>query len=289
VLVPDRLQELWKEVDEGRRSREDAEREQQKLLGEYRTRWEGALLERGKTDLRDSLLGEIADYVGGDVQDVDRLCSSAVPALREEWLRTVDPGRRASVEGFYESRTTIHELMQWHSLRDDDGPLAYVLGLEIARSRGVTRCLDFGSGVGSGALLFASAGIDVTLADVSTTLLDFCRWRFQRRARPATFVDLKRSSLPPASFDLVLAMDVFEHLVDPVDAAERLWAALRPGGVLLARIHAEDDAERPHHIVRDFGPTFARMEALGFAETWRDGWLWGHQLFEKPSSQPKPR
>jgi SAM-dependent methyltransferase len=76
---------------------------------------------------------------------------------------------------------------------------------------------------------------------------------------------------------------VFEHLADPVEAAEHLWRALRPGGVLFARIHAEEDPERPHHIVRDFAPTFARLAELGLVETWRDGWLWGHQLFEKTS------
>ena len=281
MLVPDRLREIWKEVDDGRRDWQDAEREQEHLLGEYRTRWESALLESGASDLRTSLLGEIAAYVGCDVEEVSPLCSGAVPALREEWQRTVDPAKRASIEGFYESRTTIYELMEWHSLRDDNGPLAYVLGLDIAQQRGVARCLDFGSGVGSGALLFTKAGIAMTLADVSTTLLEFCRWRLQRGGRAATFIDLKQASLPDASFDMILAMDVFEHLVDPVDAAERLCAALKPGGVLFARIHAEEDLERPHHIVRDFAPTFARMEELGLVEIWRDGWLWGHQLFEK--------
>jgi len=51
------------------------------------------------------------------------------------------------------------------------------------------------------------------------------------------------------------------------------------------RVVAEDDPDRPHHIVRDFAPTFARMRAIGLVETWRDGWLWGHQLFEKRASK----
>ncbi len=77
------------------------------------------------------------------------------------------------------------------------------------------------------------------------------------------------------------AMDVFEHLVDPVETAERLWDALKPGGFLYARISAEYDADRPQHIVQDFGPTFEHMRALGFVEVWRDEWLWGHQVFQK--------
>jgi SAM-dependent methyltransferase len=80
---------------------------------------------------------------------------------------------------------------------------------------------------------------------------------------------------------MILAMDVFEHLAEPERVAEQLWRALRPGGLLFARIHAEEDTDRPQHIVRDFEPTFARMRELGLVETWRDTWLWGHQLFEK--------
>jgi 2-polyprenyl-3-methyl-5-hydroxy-6-metoxy-1,4-benzoquinol methylase len=80
---------------------------------------------------------------------------------------------------------------------------------------------------------------------------------------------------------MVLAMDVFEHLVDPVEAVEQLWRALKQGGLLFARIHAEVDPSHPQHIAEDFGPTFTRMAELGFVEKWRDRALWGHLLFQK--------
>ena len=57
--------------------------------------------------------------------------------------------------------------------------------------------------------------------------------------------------------------------------------ALRQGGLLFARIHAETDPSHPQHIAEDFGPTFARMAELGFVEKWRDRALWGHVLFQK--------
>jgi 2-polyprenyl-3-methyl-5-hydroxy-6-metoxy-1,4-benzoquinol methylase len=281
MFVPDRLRELWSDVEAGRLSAEAFMQEQERLLGRYRGEWERALLEGPDTGLRTGLLREMAAYANTDVDEIERRCSGALADLRGEWEREVDPRQRASIERFYESATTIYELMDWHSLRDDNGPLAYVLGLEIARQRRIGSCLDFGSGVGSGALLFAAAGIHTTLADISSTLLDFCRWRLERRGLEAGFLDLKQVELPEAHFDMILAMDVFEHLADPVDTAERLWRALKPGGLLFARIHAEEDPDRPHHIVRDFEPTFERMRALGLVETWRDGWIWGHQLFEK--------
>lgn len=282
MLLPDRLREMWSEVTAGRLSQEAAMSEQEGLLDGYRAEWRRALLYNGEEDLRTSLLREIASYYGiADLAEVEYQCTHAVELVRHEWEKKVDSGQRASIEGFYESAVMVYDLMGWHSLRDDTGPLAYVIGLEIARMYGVQACLDFGSGVGSGALLFVRAGIETTLADISTSLLNFARWRFARRGLPARFLDLNQVPLPKAAFDMILAMDVFEHLVDPVETVERLWQALKPGGLLFARIHAEEDAERPQHIVRDFGPTFARMHELGLVQTWQDTWLWGHQLFEK--------
>ena len=282
MLLPDCLQVIWEEVDTGRRTLEQATDEQERLLGEYRKTWSQALLRHNETDLRTSLLQEIAAfYEIADLSEIERRCTTAVETMRDEWHEHIDPQQRASIESFYNSATYIYDLMGWHSLREDNGPLAYVLGLEIARERGVKQCLDFGSGVGSGALLFDRAGIEMSLADISTTLLDFSRWRFSQRGLSAQCYNLQLNSLPTGSFDMILAMDVFEHLTDPETTVELLHRALRPGGLLFARIQVEEAGEHPQHIVRDFEPTFAHMRELGLVETWRDAWLWGHQLFEK--------
>jgi 2-polyprenyl-3-methyl-5-hydroxy-6-metoxy-1,4-benzoquinol methylase len=285
VLVPDCLAELWQNVAAGQMSPEDYVREQEQLLEPYCAEWKNALLYDGQTDLRASLLTEVAAYYHvSDSADIDRLCDSAVDTLKSEWEKTVDARQRASIESFYETKTHIYDLINWHTLRDDSGPLAYVVALQIARAHRVRSCLDFGSGVGSGGLLFCRADIDTTLADISTTLLDFARWRFGLRRLPARFVDLKETPLTESSFDMILAMDVFEHLVDPVEVVQQLWRAMKSGGLLFARIHAAVDPSHPQHIVEDFGPTFARMEQLGFMEKWRDRALWGHVLFQKCGS-----
>ncbi len=282
VLLPDHIQALWEKVKSGHLSQEDFAREQARLLEIYRAEWCNAVLSDGVTDLRSSLVREAASYYDiSDLAAVERYFSNAVMTLQREWQANVKPNYRASVENFYESPATVYELMEWHSLRDDTGPLAYVLGLDIARSHSVRHCLDFGSGVGAGALLFIRAGIEMTLADISTTLLSFARWRVATRGVQAHFVDLKHESLPDGEFDMILAMDVFEHMSNPVGTVDHLSTALKPGGLLFARIHAENDPDRPQHIVTDFRPTFERMDELGLVEIWADKWLWGHQLFQK--------
>jgi len=282
-LLPDQLKALWHAVDQQQLSVEAFTSEQERLLATHRQTWERALLLDGYKDLSASLLAELGSYMQCvDMAEVQRQCVQAVATLKGEWQAQVKPGDRQSIEQFYDaSQATIYELMWWHTLGDDASPLAYVTALHLAQQHGCQNYLDFGSGVGSGAILFARHGLTVTLADISSTLLGFSQWRLERRQLLAAYVDLKVSQLPHHAFDFMTAMDVFEHLVDPVETVERLWDALKPGGFLYARISAESDEERPQHIVQDFGPTFARMQALGLVQVWQDEWLWGHQVFQK--------
>ena len=57
---------------------------------------------------------------------------------------------------------------------------------------------------------------------------------------------------------------------------------MKPGGYLFARLHPDTNEDRPLHIVHDFGPVYKRLGELGFKEVWRDEWVWGHQVFQKP-------
>jgi SAM-dependent methyltransferase len=286
-LLPDQLRALWHAVDQKRLTREEFTREQERLLGEYQRLWQHALLLSGQQDLQASLLAELGVYMQcADVAELQRRCVQAVATLKGEWHAQVHSADQQSIERFYDqSQTTIYELMWWHTLSEDVSPLAYVTALHFARQHGCRHYLDFGSGVGSGGILFARHGFDVALADISSTLLCFSQWRLHRRDLPATYIDLKTHALPPQAYDFVTAMDVFEHLVDPVATVEQLWNALRPGGFLCTRINPriaeEVDENRPQHIVQDFGPTLDRMQTRGFVQVWQDNWLWGHQVFQK--------
>jgi len=66
-------------------------------------------------------------------------------------------------------------------------------------------------------------------------------------------VDVHRETLadyivPAGGFDAAMYLNVLEHIAD--DRAELVMAAraLRPGGILVARLHAEEDSDRPQHI-----------------------------------------
>lgn len=281
-LLPDQLKADWAEVESGRLTAEEFDARQQAWTEEYRQIWRKALLLDGQSDLTASLLAEIARFSSEPIELVEQRCKGAVTAIANEWTAQVSVGSRESVERYYDqSQGYIYDLMWWHALHDDDSPLGYVTALDFAKRHGCGNYLDFGSGVGAGALLFAKNGFDVALADISSTLLGFCQWRLGQRDLPARFLDLKEDELPDNAFDIVTAMDVFEHLVDPVAVLNDLHRALKPGGFLFGRFAAEEDESHPQHIVLDFAPVFSRLAELGFKEVWRDEWLWGHQVFQK--------
>ena len=48
--------------------------------------------------------------------------------------------------------------------------------------------------------------------------------------------DIEAMDLPPGDFDLVIALDVLEHLVDPWSVVRRLHGILAPGGAIVASI-----------------------------------------------------
>jgi 2-polyprenyl-3-methyl-5-hydroxy-6-metoxy-1,4-benzoquinol methylase len=285
-LLPDQLKTLWQSVAQQQLTAEAFYDEQERLLATYRDTWKAALLLAGYEDLAESILSELGAYMRcQDPVEMKQQCLQAVATLKGEWHTQVNPTDRQSVERYYDkSQGVIYELMWWHTLGDDTSPLAYVTALQFAQQHACHRYLDFGAGVGSGGILFARHGFAVTLADISSTMLHFSQWRLDKRQLPATYIDLKTHRLPPQAFDFITAMDVFEHLVDPVETAERLWEALRPGGFLFARLAAEVNEDRPQHIVQDFGPTLERLHALGGVRVWEDEWLWGHQVFRKSLS-----
>jgi SAM-dependent methyltransferase len=284
AMLADDLFELWERVEAKEISSADFDLEKDRRLLEYRKLWEQALILENQPDLETSLLREISLYLGDDnLEAIRKRCQGAKKALNAEWRENVNLDLPDTVTQFYDrSSVYLHSLMWWHTLQDDISPLAYVTALDFAKRNGCGSHLDFGAGVGSGGILFARHGFSVALADISSIMQRFCRWRAEIRKLPIRFFDLKTEALPGKVFDLITAMDVFEHLLDPVGTVDLLDQALKPGGFLFGRFFAEKDEKFPEHTVHSFKPVFNRLAELGYVKVWADRWLWGHDVFQKP-------
>lgn len=89
------------------------------------------------------------------------------------------------------------------------------------------KVLDFGGGTGSLALLLHKRGADVDYLDLPGVISDFARFRSDGRLN---FIDslLDKSQ----TYDLIVAIDVFEHLPDLPEQMTMIAEALKPDGTL---------------------------------------------------------
>jgi 2-polyprenyl-3-methyl-5-hydroxy-6-metoxy-1,4-benzoquinol methylase len=101
--------------------------------------------------------------------------------------------------------------------------------------------LDFGSGLG-GNVQYLSGHLQNTrfiLSDQSETSLDFSRNKLLGEAdnKGNTFeYHLDLNEVPDQSIDLVMSIEVLEHITEYKDILDRLWGKLNPGGSLLISV-----------------------------------------------------
>lgn len=227
--------------------------------------WRAALLLPGETDLTESGLRELAEYFGMSRDEARRECGTALADSKREWEAAPRKTSEQMLDFYRRTRSYIFEHIWWHAT-DVETNSANVEIAEYAMHCGGRNYLDFGSGVGANAILFASRGFNVTLADVSPTMLNFARWRLARRALPAVYIDLNTQALPGSAFDLISAVDVCEHLVDLDAEFKRVSRALKIEGSFVFNCRAGFDEERPMHIVATLAPVFRELRRNGLRE-----------------------
>ena len=131
------------------------------------------------------------------------------------------------------------------------------------RVRPGTRVLDVGCGVGRWSRLLASRGAEVTGIDLSATMIGEAR----RRAAAAGLSGRCRFLVQDSAqlniggqFDLVLAVTVLQHMLDPESvrsALQRMAAHLAPGGRMVLLEAA------PTYVARDCDSTVFQARHRG--------------------------
>ena len=183
------------------------------------------------------------------------------------------PGTARIVTADYARRyRTLHERHWWWRSRE-----ALVLGWveRLHRRAPRRRILDVGCGDG---LLFdrLSRFGEVDGLEPDASLVQDPRWRGRIRT-----LGLGPGLSFPVRYDLVMMLDVLEHIADDLGALRAACAALRPGGHLLLTVPAlrclwsRHDEANAHH--RRYGPQglLALLDRAGFVvETTRFAFAW---------------
>jgi SAM-dependent methyltransferase len=228
-----------------------------------KSEWSRAVAPRSG-DIHSELLEEAASFLGLSTAQAQERARDAGERFCAEWQSTVpDPANQDALSRFYnQSNTELFELINWHA----SDPIHYrtIVLRDFANGLRGRELLDYGSGIGNDALVFAQAGFRVTLADISNPLLEFAAWRCRNRGLDVRTIDLKTSEPEPDGFDVAICFDVLEHIPQPLAVVRRIRAALRDGGLFALHAPFGLDPEHPMHVVHRDVVT-PRMRSLGFA------------------------
>jgi SAM-dependent methyltransferase len=230
--------------------------------------------------VREGVIDDLARYYDLTPQQVVHRCLHWEEDSVQEW-RAASADTPEGLARFYNSVTSWSFDLLWYSYLQTVGfayPKHVVVADWLPRPEGGARMLDFGSGVGVTAQLFAALGYDVTLGDISAPLLDFAQWRLEQRGVKAAYL-LLPAELPPASYDLVIALDTLAHVPDAGQTARELYATTRPGGHLVTNFDTRRKSERnAWHLYHDDLPLRWAIERAGFVPVAHiDGNLWIYQ------------
>jgi 2-polyprenyl-3-methyl-5-hydroxy-6-metoxy-1,4-benzoquinol methylase len=220
------------------------------MQNEYRRIWQSALVLNNCDNLFDSTVQELSVYFRKTENEIKEIMDNAKQLFAQSWKDSrIDTKDEEAILKFYNStELEIFELAKWHTLTEGDGPLYYVKVLQFIKDKGCCNYLDYGSGIGSGAILFARHAFDVAIADISKPLLEFASYRCKRRDIEVTIINLTEIEPPSNRYDFITCFDVLEHSPRPMKLILKLNCFLKNGGFLFINCPFYEMEDHPMHI-----------------------------------------
>ena len=153
---------------------------------------------RGLPDIRSAVLDDLSSYFKVDEERCIHLARHSVELSAKEWF-AADRSNQESVTDYYLNVYSYMFGILWYAYLQAEGH-AYSETVAVGRDlhycmAAKSKVLDFGSGDGPAAQMFIELGYEVTLADISTPMLDFARYRLERRGTAPKFINLNEASL----------------------------------------------------------------------------------------------
>lgn len=123
------------------------------------------------------------------------------------------------------------------------------------------KIFDFGCGSGYTVGYLQKLGYDASGSDISAEAIGF---GLGRGIRNLTVVQGREIKPPEGGFDVVLALDVIEHINDDMGAIKAIEGALKPGGMAIITVPAYQwlwgvQDEVAHHYRRYTAASFAQL------------------------------
>jgi 2-polyprenyl-3-methyl-5-hydroxy-6-metoxy-1,4-benzoquinol methylase len=222
---------------------------------------ETSVCKDGLIDIRKDL----EDFTGLSLKEIDRLMARCGYNARTEFVECSQ--REGADHWFYlGSRYFLFE-NAIHAHQIDD----FVMQLLPPNAK----VWEFGGGTGNISLALAARGYQVSYTELNSLQKDFVAFRAHKHGLVINIID-SWAQKSANTFDLVLAVDVLEHIPDYQTVLIELCETVKPGGLLWETSAFEQDAKNcTHHI--DDAHDYKKMLTLhGFERLYgvKAGKLW---------------
>ena len=154
------------------------------------------------------------------------------------------------LESFYrDAPPSLTGYVVWNRRPEKQGMRDWIGDYLARESRASLKVLTIGDGAGFDSLYLAQRGHEVTYSELAKGCIAFARRIFELSGQPVDIV-IDLDEIPRESYDVVLCLDVLEHVPNPPEFVAQLAGYLRPGGQLI--VHA------PFFFVTYHNPTHLR-------------------------------
>jgi len=213
--------------------------------------------------------GDLAEYLGKESKDIVMDVFSSTKTLSDDWYEFNPETPEEIHEWYCKTDKYLYELCFYHSVSPTYPIVVKVVELFCDRFGG--RILDFGGGDGDMSIRLSRKGQNVEYCDVSGKTMDFALWRFKKHGlNIRTMVSTEPDTIIlEGNYDVILALDVLEHLVNPLHYCSVFHEHLSDNGLLIGRPSFGNDPLHPMHLKENmkYNETFAEtMKNIGFAE-----------------------
>jgi len=165
--------------------------------------------------------------------------------VAEAWNK-LKPSSQKEIENFYKVTTSYIYDLSVESIRPIRVEWRDSILLYLSQYEEKSTLLDFGGGVGTEAIFLSRAGFKTTYYDLAGFTSKFAQYRFDLYAPNVSRIE-EREVL--STYDVIVCLEVLEHLVDPMKTMQFLYTKLNYGGLLfLTESFEMVSSDYPSHL-----------------------------------------
>lgn len=163
-------------------------------------------------EMKKDFFQELTKYTGKPYDLVRERCIRSPVELAWLWYEYDNP-----IDYYKDTSLYIFDLSNYQTALQELGFLDWYS--KIIPEHNIKTVLDFGGGIGETTIIAAEQGADVTYLDITDSkTMEYAKWRFDKyNVKPKIIGHTEEFG----NYDLIVAMDVLEHLENPQEMIEK--------------------------------------------------------------------